>query len=204
MDRKCFFITPIGEDGSAERKNADRVWKTIQNALHPYVKKENVIRSDEEVKLGRITDHMEVELRDFLFCIADITGLNPNVMYEIGYRRGSLNPVIIISSKSTEPPFDIRDLKIIYYDSSDPDSLIALQDKIEKFAKQIVDTDERDFCNNNSDLSYYLNGLKDIKVRQENIIRILEKRVQQNSIDVSNGDSRGPSEDCYTSELKNR
>src|SRR4051812_21612627 len=46
------------------------------------------------------------------FCIADITNLNPNVMYEVGYAAASKKPIIIIwdESKLTKNymPFDVN------------------------------------------------------------------------------------------------
>ena len=53
------------------------------------------------------------------FCIADITGLNANVMYEVGYATAAGKKVIIIwdQSEMAEPPFDVNYFMGLPYDS---------------------------------------------------------------------------------------
>lgn len=43
------------------------------------------LRSDEIAKPGRITDQIIDSIRNADAIIADLTGNNPNVMYELGY-----------------------------------------------------------------------------------------------------------------------
>lgn len=49
--------------------------------------------------------------------IADITGGNPNVLYEVGLAHALEKQVILIAQKDTELPFDVRELHCLgYYD----------------------------------------------------------------------------------------
>lgn len=48
--------------------------------------------------------------------IADCTGRNPNVFYEIGLAHAVGKPVILITQKEDDVPFDIRHLRYIRYD----------------------------------------------------------------------------------------
>ena len=52
--------------------------------------------------------------------LADITGLNPNVMYELGLAHAIAKPVIIISDSIEKVPFDLRHLRILIYDVQQP------------------------------------------------------------------------------------
>jgi hypothetical protein len=49
-------------------------------------------------------------------CIAVLTGLNPNVFYELAIAQATGRPVIILIEKGHELPFDIKDLRAVYYD----------------------------------------------------------------------------------------
>jgi hypothetical protein len=49
--------------------------------------------------------------------IADLSDLNPNVFYELGVRHSLRNKTILIAAKGTKPPFDVGDLKIIFYEN---------------------------------------------------------------------------------------
>lgn len=48
--------------------------------------------------------------------IADCTGRNPNVFYEIGIGHAIGRPVILISQKVEDIPFDLKHLRTIVYD----------------------------------------------------------------------------------------
>lgn len=48
--------------------------------------------------------------------VADCTGRNPNVFYEIGLAHAVGKPVILITQKIDDVPFDIRHLRYIQYD----------------------------------------------------------------------------------------
>ncbi len=47
--------------------------------------------------------------------IADITDLNPNVMYELGLAHACAKPVIIVSDSIEKVPFDLRHLRVLIY-----------------------------------------------------------------------------------------
>jgi hypothetical protein len=49
--------------------------------------------------------------------IADLSHTNPNVLYELGVAHSLGRPTILISSKSDDLPFDLRDFRVIIYQS---------------------------------------------------------------------------------------
>lgn len=112
--KRCFFISPIGVEDSEIRKEADEVFKLI---VKPAMKrcKIGVFRADDLDKPGKITEQMFQEIRQSILCIADLTGSNPNVFYELAIAQMLNKPVIIIIKKGEKIPFDIKDFRIIQY-----------------------------------------------------------------------------------------
>jgi hypothetical protein len=73
-------------------------------------------RLDETRAAGRITPRLIEELGAASLCVADLTGLRPNVMWEVGYAMALGKPTIIITQDKHDLPFDIRDMQAICYD----------------------------------------------------------------------------------------
>jgi hypothetical protein len=73
-------------------------------------------RLDEKRPAGRITERLVNELRSASFCVADLTGCRPNVMWEVGYAMALGLPVIFVTQRVAELPFDIRDMQTVGYD----------------------------------------------------------------------------------------
>jgi hypothetical protein len=113
--KKCFIISPIGDEGSEEQKHANNVLDFI---IKPALSEHNVkgIRSDELLQPGRITDQMFSLILQSDFCIVLLTGCNPNVFYELAISQAAGIPVIILMLKGQKLPFDIKDLRCIFYD----------------------------------------------------------------------------------------
>jgi hypothetical protein len=78
-------------------------------------------RADEIDKPGRITAQILDSLSAADVVIADITGANANVIYEIGYAEGNGTPVIVLSQAPEDSPFDLQDLRQIAYSVSEID-----------------------------------------------------------------------------------
>jgi hypothetical protein len=113
--KRCFVISPIGEEGSDVRKHADDVFEYL---IEPAMKEcgMSAIRSDHLDKPGRITDQMFRSIFESDLCMAVLTGYNPNVFYELAVAQSAKRPVIILIEKSHTLPFDIKDLRCIQYD----------------------------------------------------------------------------------------
>ena len=61
--------------------------------------------------------------------IADCTGRNPNVFYEIGLAHAVGKPVILITQNKDDVPFDIRHLRYIQYDYT-PRGMRAFEERL--------------------------------------------------------------------------
>lgn len=69
---------------------------------------------------GKIIDHIWVGLNRAKVLVAELTGRNPNVLYELGLAHALHKPVVLISSNETDVPFDVRHVRVIYYELTDP------------------------------------------------------------------------------------
>ena len=54
-------------------------------------------------------------LNDADFVVADITGRNPNVLYELGIAHALAKPVLIISRNAADIPIDLSTRRVILY-----------------------------------------------------------------------------------------
>jgi hypothetical protein len=117
--KRCFVISPIGEEGSAVRQHADQVYEYI---IKPAMSEcqINAFRSDHLDKPGRISEQMFEYLHSSDLCIALLTDYNPNVFYELALAQSAQRPVIILIKKGQILPFDISDLRCVYYDLEIP------------------------------------------------------------------------------------
>ena len=64
-----------------------------------------------------------------------MTTRNPNVFYELGLAHALQKPVVLVSSNSDDVPFDLKHIRVIYYDVKDP---FWGEKLIEKVAENIV------------------------------------------------------------------
>lgn len=112
--RSCFVISPIGDYNSPERIQADDFLDLVKEVaeLHNL----DVIRADEIMGTGDINQDVINHVRQSDLCIIDLTGLNPNVMYEFGIRYQTTLPYIVCAKMGTKLPFDTISGRTIFYD----------------------------------------------------------------------------------------
>jgi hypothetical protein len=132
----CFFVTHIGKPDSAERKRADNIKKYILNDV--LSGKFKVVRADDLPQPGSITHQVIKLLYDADLVVADLTGANPNVVYELAIRHSFNKISIHLIDRSSEIPFDLKDERTILFDLSDPDSLNYCKEEIVKTIKEMA------------------------------------------------------------------
>lgn len=99
----------------------------VQNAIAAACRELNVdlIRVDEKLIPGtNIVSgiHHFISESDFAFVI--LTGLNPNVIYEMGLLQALSKPTIVLADKNSasDLPFDLRSITVIKYDADAMDA----------------------------------------------------------------------------------
>lgn len=94
------------------------------------------VRADAEIfGTGKIIDQIWAGIHSARVLVAELTGRNPNVLYELGLAHALRKPVVLISSNEDDVPFDVRHVRVIYYDMRDPFWGTKL---IEKVAENIL------------------------------------------------------------------
>jgi len=111
--KKCFVISPIGDQSGSVRAEADWVLKgLIRPALEPdFV----VERADNYPKNDVITNQVILAIRDADLIVADLTGHNPNVFYELAVAHGFEKPVVPMIRSDEKIPFDNHLMGTIFY-----------------------------------------------------------------------------------------
>jgi tetratricopeptide (TPR) repeat protein len=113
----CFVLMPFGRkmDAAGRVTNFDSVYEKI---IAPAVSQAGLepIRADEEKIGGTIHKPMFERLMLCHYAVADITGANPNVFYELGIRH-AMRPrsTVIVFAEGTVLPFDIALVRGISY-----------------------------------------------------------------------------------------
>jgi hypothetical protein len=79
------------------------------------------VRADAEIfGTGKIIDQIWAGIHSARVLVAELTGRNPNVLYELGLAHALRKPVVLVSSNEDDVPFDVRHVRVIYYDMRDP------------------------------------------------------------------------------------
>jgi hypothetical protein len=136
----CFFVTPIGHANSDERKRADSIKKYILNEV--LSGKYRVVRADELPQPGSITHQVIKMLHHADLVVADLTGVNPNVVYELAVRHSFNKISIHLIDKAELIPFDLKDERTIAFDLSD---LMSIDDCKQQLAKVIKEIGRKKF-----------------------------------------------------------
>lgn len=135
-DKKaCYVIGWIGDPETEERKWADFVREHIITPPVTVCGYQEPARADDPDKDLIMTDIIE-RMFDADLVIADLTGFNPNVFYELGIRHCAQKPAIHLIKIGQSPPFDLGGNKAIFIDR-DHEKVIAATSEIEKRIKAI-------------------------------------------------------------------
>jgi predicted nucleotide-binding protein len=137
--RTCFLIGPTGRSGSETQERFDWLYQEI---VKPTAERcgYDVTRPDELSGPGLISAQIIQRIFDADVVVADISGSNPNVMYELGVRHSTQKPVIQLANKLDRIPFDLAGLRVITYEAT---SALALADAQSKLTEMLetIDTD---------------------------------------------------------------
>lgn len=111
--KKCFVISPIGDPAGAIRAEADWLLKgVIKPALEPDFE---VKRADEFSKTDVITNQVILAIKNADLIVADLSGHNPNVFYELALAHAYERPVVPMIRSDQTIPFDNHAMATIFY-----------------------------------------------------------------------------------------
>jgi hypothetical protein len=119
-DRYCEEIfEPAVESAGMEAKRADDMYRpsAIVHDIWEYVKKSRVM-------------------------LAELTGKNPNVLYELGLAHATGKPVIMVTQSMEDVPFDLRSLRVLTYDVENPAWSTILRDSVKRALEEVLSAPE--------------------------------------------------------------
>lgn len=136
--KECFIITPIGDELSETRRKADGVIKSV---IEPVLKEMGItpVVPHELANPGPIGDDIINRILNSYLCIANLTGLNPNVIYELAVRHAANRPIVCIAENETILPFDLANERVIFY-SNDMRGVTDLMEKLRDYIETALTT----------------------------------------------------------------
>jgi len=138
--KNCFVITPIGGENEPIRRHIDGVYDA---AIVPILDEfDYTPEIPHRMSIpGSINKQIIKKIYDSDLIIANLTDINPNVMYELALRHCFNKPAIIIAEDGTELPFDINNERTIFY-INDAQGIIDLKKKLKKTISDIQENDK--------------------------------------------------------------
>ncbi|MFW5871622.1 MAG: hypothetical protein ACOCUT_00800 [bacterium] len=141
-EKKCFIITPVGDKDSQIRRSTDGL---ISSVIRPLLQKEfnfSDIKAAHEINTsGSINNQIMKRIIYDELVLVNLTGLNPNVMYEVAVRHATLKPIIHICEEGTRLPFDIIDQRTIFY-KNDMLGVQELKEQLKSMIKEALQVDQ--------------------------------------------------------------
>ncbi|OON72450.1 hypothetical protein [Streptomyces tsukubensis] len=121
--QRCFVVGPIGDPhaahGSPEREAYEHNLGIFEQVIAPACEKYGIstVRADSIAHAGDINEQICRHVVESDLVVADVSGGNPNVMYELGLRHITGKPTIHIG-ETGQLPFDIASIRTIRYQRS--------------------------------------------------------------------------------------
>lgn len=120
--RRCFVIGPM-RDMARLRRLTDAVVKPL---LEPAG---YVVSTPDHAETGLVTNQILLSLEQADLLIADLTGNNPNVLYELGIYHAFGKASILVREDTghpaDQPPFDVRAYRYLTIDLDQPEQARA-------------------------------------------------------------------------------
>lgn len=123
----CFVMMPFGQ------------WNDIyyKEIYVPAIKEAGFepVRGDEIFSSGSVVEQIWEHIDKAKVLLADLTGKNPNVFYELGLAHAARKPVVFTSGALEDVPFDLRHLRVIVYEVREPNWNLKLKTTITQYLK---------------------------------------------------------------------
>jgi hypothetical protein len=108
VQHSCLYLGPFSE-----------LFETIyKNHVVPPLKNIGMLvtRADEIFSADVVIEDVWKEITSSSFVVADVSGRDPNVMYEIGLAHAVGRPVLMMSQSSNDIPFGLRHRRSVIYE----------------------------------------------------------------------------------------
>lgn len=130
----CFLVSPIGTEGSEQRKHANLVLGSlIEPALEGLGLR--LVRADKISTPGVITAQVIDHIVRSPLVVADLSFGNPNVYYELALRHACRKPAVQVIRSSDHLPFDVGQFRTVTIDMTD---IFTLVPQIDSYRSEIA------------------------------------------------------------------
>ena len=96
------------------------------------------VRADELFSTGSVMEQIWEQIEKSKVLLADLTDRNPNVFYELGLAHAAKKPVVFTAGDIGDVPFDLRHLRVIVYETREPDWAGKLRQLVTDYLKNAV------------------------------------------------------------------
>ncbi|MBX3398346.1 MAG: hypothetical protein KF873_06360 [Gemmataceae bacterium] len=126
----CFVMMPFG--GWFDRYYQEIYVQAIKDTgLEP-------VRADELFSTGSVMEQIWEQITRSKVLLADLTDKNPNVFYELGLAHAASKPVVFTSARIDDVPFDLRHLRVIVYETREPEWAPKLRKHITEYLRNTI------------------------------------------------------------------
>lgn len=126
----CFVMMPFGE------------WQNLyyKEIYIPAIKDAGLepVRGDELYHTGSVVEQIWDQINKAKLLVADLSGRNPNVFYELGLAHAAIKPVVFTASSIDDVPFDLRHLRVIVYDVREPNWGTKLRQNMTDYLRNAI------------------------------------------------------------------
>lgn len=112
-------------------------------------------RVDEQKYDGTILQRIYNQVAKADLIVADMSGRNPNVFYEVGYAHALGKRVILLTKTAEDIPFDLKDHPHIVYEGS----IQRLRDELGKWLVWALEHPKDDLAQLSPPIQFYLNRI---------------------------------------------
>lgn len=146
---KCFVLMPFGDRlnepahfQKMEDLYSEWIKPTVESLQTPSAETIACHRADKEFGPGNIIEHVVENILAADIVIADLTGKNPNVFYELGVRHTVRDGTILVAQGIEHVPFDLRPLRTIIYEYT-PSGMLAFRRDLEKAIHTVLSNPQK-------------------------------------------------------------
>lgn len=170
-EKTCFIITPIGDENTTIRRHIDGM---IDGVIFPILERKGYKMevAHRITTPGSINKQVISKIYSADLVIANLTELNPNVMYELAFRHATKKPVIMIMERGEKRlPFDVNSERTIFYEN-DFQGAIDLKERI----LNTIDTIEQSYSDIDNPIYTALESISE----KETVLRMVDENTSEN------------------------
>jgi hypothetical protein len=133
----CFVLMPFADVFDTQKVYSEYVKPTVEACGL------RCLRADDVYGVSGVMQSIWEAINQSRVIIADVTGRNANVFYELGIAHTLGKPVVIMTQSMNDVPFDLKHLRCIVYEYK-PRTIERFQDSLTKTLTMVLETPATD------------------------------------------------------------